>query len=399
MKIAMILDQEFPPDNRVENEAISLINAGHEVHLFCLDFDNKASFELINNINVYRYKFSKLLHEKLSPLAYTVPFYHQLLRKKLQQFFKTVSIDVIHVHDMVAIEPILKLWKNDTIPIILDLHENRPEIMKLYSHVRSFPGNILINLDKWVEKQFFFIERVDKIIVVTAEAKKDILKKSKKRKNDIYVVPNSVRLNKFLSYPVYSDITKKYEYNFVILYLGSTGVRRGLESAIKSINLLKHKIKNIKLVIVGNSRDDNYLKTLTADLHLEKQIDLVGWKDMKLFPSYIKASNVCISPLLKNRHHETTYANKLFQYMAFSKPIIVSNCEAQANLIEELGCGLIHEPSNEVDLADKIYHLYQNPDIAVQMGKNSFDAIKSEYRWEKIEKNLIKVYQDVKSKG
>ncbi|MGD9899300.1 MAG: glycosyltransferase family 4 protein [Calditrichaceae bacterium] len=392
----MILDQEFPPDNRVENEATSLINAGHEVHLFCLDFSDKASSESINKISVHRYKFSKLLYEKLSPLAYTVPFYHQILYKKLRHFFKTMTFDVIHVHDMVAIEPVLKLWKNKNIPIILDLHENRPEIMKLYSHVTSFPGNILINLDKWKKKQFSSIDLVDKTIVVTNEAKRDILKKSKKRENDIHIVPNSVRLNTFLSYPIYSNISREYKNHFVVLYLGSTGIRRGLESAIKSIDLLKHKIKNIKLVIVGNSRDDGYLKSLISNLHLEKYIDLLGWKDMKFFPSYIMASSVCISPLLKNRHHETTYANKLFQYMAFSKPIIVSNCEAQANLIKEVECGLIHEPSNEVDLADKIYHLYQNPQLAAKMGKNAFDAIKSVYRWEEIEKNLIKIYEEIK---
>ena len=38
MKIGMILDETFPPDPRVENEAVTLINAGHEVFLFCLTY-------------------------------------------------------------------------------------------------------------------------------------------------------------------------------------------------------------------------------------------------------------------------------------------------------------------------------------------------------------------------
>ena len=41
MKIGMILDQEFPPDPRVQNEAISLIKAGHEVFLFCLHYGSQ----------------------------------------------------------------------------------------------------------------------------------------------------------------------------------------------------------------------------------------------------------------------------------------------------------------------------------------------------------------------
>ena len=40
---------------------------------------------------------------------------------------------------------------------------------------------------------------------------------------------------------------------FVLLYLGDTGLRRGLQTAIASIPVLKEKIPNIKLVIVGSN--------------------------------------------------------------------------------------------------------------------------------------------------
>ena len=35
MKILMVLENQFPDDERVEKEALSLIEAGHEVHLLC----------------------------------------------------------------------------------------------------------------------------------------------------------------------------------------------------------------------------------------------------------------------------------------------------------------------------------------------------------------------------
>ena len=35
MKILMVLENQFPDDERVEKEALSLIKAGHEVHLLC----------------------------------------------------------------------------------------------------------------------------------------------------------------------------------------------------------------------------------------------------------------------------------------------------------------------------------------------------------------------------
>ena len=41
MKILMILETEFPPDVRVENEMLALSEAGHEVHLACFTHKNR----------------------------------------------------------------------------------------------------------------------------------------------------------------------------------------------------------------------------------------------------------------------------------------------------------------------------------------------------------------------
>ena len=53
MKIGMILDAPFPTDPRVSNEASTLINAGHEVFLFCISFkkDFKRN-DILNSIKV-----------------------------------------------------------------------------------------------------------------------------------------------------------------------------------------------------------------------------------------------------------------------------------------------------------------------------------------------------------
>ena len=59
MKIGMVLDAEFPPDPRVENEAISLVKAGFDVFLFCLSYQT-SNQENYKGIEVRRYQSSKL---------------------------------------------------------------------------------------------------------------------------------------------------------------------------------------------------------------------------------------------------------------------------------------------------------------------------------------------------
>jgi len=144
MRIGMILDKEFPPDPRVENEAVSLIKDGHQVFLYALDYTGlKKSSELVNGINICRVKVHPWVYS-LSALAYTIPLYHKLLQRNVNKFLLENDIEVIHVHDMQIARPIFKINEELQLPIVLDLHENRPEIMKEYSHVKSFWGKLLI---------------------------------------------------------------------------------------------------------------------------------------------------------------------------------------------------------------------------------------------------------------
>ena len=55
----MILDKTFPPDPRVENEAIALTQNGHEVFLFCLTYKDQLFDEDYKGIKVKRYISNK----------------------------------------------------------------------------------------------------------------------------------------------------------------------------------------------------------------------------------------------------------------------------------------------------------------------------------------------------
>ncbi|MFK5958188.1 MAG: glycosyltransferase family 4 protein [Lutibacter sp.] len=396
MRIGMILDKTFPPDPRVENEAISLIENGHEVFLFCLKYDKEKDHEVLKEIQVKRYKSNKLIY-KLSALVYTIPFYSMVMSKKINHFLIHHNIEIIHIHDIQITEAVLRANKKLKLKIVLDLHENRPEIMKFYPHLQKFPGKYLISANKWKQKEETFISTATKVIVVTEESKNEIAKRTNKKSERIIVVPNTVHKSYYKNAQIQNNIIENYKDNFVLLYLGDTGLRRGLQTAIASINNLKDKISNIKLVIVGSNSSDSILKLQVKNLGIEHFVDFVGWQNEKLFPSYIKASSVCISPLHRNLHHDTTYANKLFQYMSFSKPVLVSNATAQKKLIKRTNTGLVHLEKDVQDFTNKIVELYTNKNLRDSLGKNGKRFVEEEFYWEKTAKNLINLYANLSS--
>lgn len=387
----MLLDAVYPPDPRVENEAVSLIEAGHEVFLFCLHYGSQSSSETHKGIFVRRFLSNKLEY-KLSALAYTVPFYTNWMAKKISRFIKENSIEILHIHDIRIAEAAFKSNKNFHLPVVLDLHENRPEIMKYYEHLQKFPGKYLISTSKWKKKETEFVKKSTRVVVVTEEAKAELIARCEVSENKIVVVPNTVRKSFFEACTIDNSIVNRYKNNFVILYLGDTGLRRGLQTAISAVEKLKKSIPNIKLVVVGNSSSDEVLKQQVSDLNLENFVDFEGWQSVHLFPSYIEASSVCISPLHRNIHHDTTFANKLFQYMCFSKPVLVSDALAQKNVVEKVNAGLVHEAENAADFEQKTLQLFQNNSETEKMGANGCSFVKNEFLWEMTSKKLIAMY-------
>jgi len=394
MRIGMILDKTFPPDPRVENEAISLIEKGHEVFLFCLKYNKNEADISIKNIQVKRYQSNKLEY-KLSALAYTFPFYSNLMNWKIGHFLKKYRIEAIHIHDMRIAEAAFKANKTLKLPTVLDLHDNMPEIMKLYAHLQKFPGKQLISPKKWKQKEEEFIQKATKIITVSQEFIEEVVGRTQINRNKIVLVPNTVHQSFYKNAKIDNLIVDAYKSDFVILYLGDTGLRRGLQTAIESLIILKEKIPNVKLVIVGISSTDPILKQQVIDLNLENQVDFQGWQNVDLFPSYIVASSVCISPLLRNIQHDVAYANKLFQYMSFSKPVLVSDAIAQKNLIERTNSGLVHLEKNAQDFADKVLQLYNDEALCVRLGQNGKQFVEEEFCWEKTSEKLIALYANL----
>lgn len=394
MRIGMILDASFPPDPRVENEAVTLIQAGHEVHLLCFDYGGKApQQETINGIQVWRIRPSRLTY-KFSALAYTVPFYHWMLSSSLKEFITANQIEALHIHDMQVAQGVFSANSTFKLPVTLDLHENRPEIMKHYRHVNTGAGKWLINPKKWKKKEFEFIKKADKVVVVTEEARDYYVREIPVAPEKCFVVPNTIREDFYTDYKKEGSITSKYADHFTLLYVGDTGYRRGLNTVIEALDLLIPTIKNLKVVIVGDSTYDETLKQLVSDKGHEAYVDLMGWQSFELFQSYILSADIGVCPIHRNIHHDTTFANKLFQYMAFGKPVVVSDCPSQANLVRKYSTGLVHQAENSKDFAAQILKLYQDKALYDQMAKNAAQATKNELNWRVLSQQIIKAYED-----
>ncbi len=264
--------------------------------------------------------------------------------------------------------------------------------MKLYDHVKTFPGNVIISIKNWHEYQKRYTKLADKLILVTNEAKNDYMNKYNLDTKKITVISNFVDLEGINLIPFDNDILNKYKEKIVVVYFGDTGLRRGTATIIQAANLLKGH-KDIHFLIIGKSREDGNLKRMINELDLSN-IELMGWITFDKAVSYIKISKIGLCPFLRNIHHDTTYANKMFQYMAYRIPVIASDCTSQKNLIENEECGSVFKAGNAADLAKKIIAMKQSPKYN-EMSDNSYNAVINKYNWQNAAEQLITLYQEL----
>jgi glycosyltransferase involved in cell wall biosynthesis len=396
MNIGIIRDTEFTNEPRGLNIARILIKNGFNVFVLCYGGVNEVMHH--EGIVLVRFYLPRIIRQKFARLAAILPLYPYIWTIKIKKFIKHYQIDVLQVHDLYMLGAALSANRAFQLPVIANFHENYPAAIKTYKWANTNLGRLLTRPAKWAKLEKKYLKKVKHVIVTCTEYKNLLLKKYNfLTENDITVYMNVPDLGEFDAYPI--DPSVKGNHDYIIFYFGINAERRGLFIALEALKLVIDKIKKIRLLLIGplDKDDRTRFHAYLNDPVLDDHITFYPWKDIQYIPSYISASQICISPLLDNEHHNTTIANKVFQYMLFEKPMILSDCLPQRRIIEETESGLLHKADDPRDLADKILYLYHNPDLGRQMGKKGKQAILTTYNTQAQAKYIVQLYKKIKS--
>ncbi|MCP5064209.1 MAG: glycosyltransferase family 4 protein [Ignavibacteriae bacterium] len=399
MNIGMLLDKEFYGDMRVENEVQALSKEGFKVFVYCFTFDGQFHEGDFYGATIVNIPVSRKFIRKLRALTNTIfNFYPNYLVKLIEKYLLKHSIDILHIHDLYLFEVGLKLKKkNPHLKLVGDLHENYVEGLKSYKFANTFPGNVLISIKKWEQKEKEWCGKFDYLITVIEEAV-ERYKGIGIPEQKLNVVANYVNLDSFLNVEDDEDVITKLNGNFTLLYIGGFDIHRGLESVVKSIPKTVKEIKNFHLVLVGRGKNENDLKNIASELNISQHITFEGFQPAAKLPSYIKGSSICLVPHLKTVHTDNTIPHKLFHYMILEKPVVASNCNPIERIVKETNCGLVYESNNENDFAEKVIELYKDQSKQILFGANGKKGVIEKYNWNVTSKNLIKLYKEVQSK-
>ncbi len=382
MKVLMVLEREFPEDERVEKEALSLIKAGYEVHLACYTRKNRISFENYKGIQVHRKSISNFLLKKASVAALKAPFYFRFWKRFVQEIADKKKLDSIHIHDLPLAKVGYETAKKNNAKFVLDLHENWAGLLSVSEHTQTFLGKILSSNKQWKNYEKKYGNLADQVIVVVEEAKNRLIEKGIS-KEKIMVISNTI------SIPLPIKSKEKYPV-YTFIYAGGINYHRGLQYVLDGLAIVNQIVSNWQFMLVGSGRYVEKLKNQAKQLKIENKVHFLGYQPYHKMMEYVARANCGLIPHIKSSHTDHTIPNKLFQYMYLKIPVLASNCAPIERIVKECNSGLIYQFDNPKQFSEKALELIQGKNN--NYGESGYQAVVKKYNWTKEEEILKEKY-------
>lgn len=392
MRIGMMMKWKIPPPNvRVANEARTLMAAGHEVHFLVEGRPGDRIVETIGGMEVVRGVRMGRAREIYHRYTFNFTYRDPLWTKAIAHFAEGRRIEAFHVNDLPLAREAVLAGRRLKVPVVADLHENYPAGLQVW-YTNPLKKATIYNYARWSRYEREILREVDAVVVVIEEAR-DRLVRIGVPADKIIVVPNTVTAQTE-TMPVDGAVLARYRDRFVISYVGGFAPHRGLDTAVRALPLIRDRVPNAMLVLVGGGNDGyrKHLEALARKLRCADLVEMTGWKKQEEIWSYIEASAVCLVPHVRNPHTDTTIPNKIFQYLMRERPVIVSDCPPLARVAGDTGGGLVFRSGDPADLAARIVELQADEGKRRGMALAGRGAVLDRYLWEKTSRPLVDLY-------
>lgn len=384
-----IYAEDYPWDVRVEKILGGLASHGHNVSLICRNLNRRDKKEQIGNIlclRVLNPEIGNFWQSICSLPAYFNPVWKSAIRKGISDN----QVDLVIVRDLPLAPLAMNVTKHVGIPCIVDMAENHPEMWKQVGlndrwKVKSF----ILKNPYLAKKMEFNVANSSAVILVVVEEMRNHLLSLGANPDNVYVVSNTPELEDVNESFMPTRVTKNKKYlDFV--YTGFITKRRGLDRVIQSLSILRNMIPLPRLQIIGKGDYIDELKKITKSLQCESQIHFHGWVEHKKLTSMVAKFDVGIIPHPKNGHTDNTIPNKIFDYMAAGKPVLVSNARPLERMVKKLDCGIVYHDGS-IDSMVNAIRTFSNRNQNFEMGLNGYNAVRSQYNWQADFKQVLQI--------
>ncbi|SFD72428.1 glycosyltransferase family 4 protein [Flavobacterium phragmitis] len=361
----------------VKTMAEELVKNDVKVSVIGINYIAENEREVLNGVYVYRLKRS-------GAKGFSWYFNSRAINKEIKEINKKDPINIIETSEL-GLAFIAKI-------------KNTKYIIRLHGGHHFFAESEQRKINIWKgfqEKKSF--KKADGFIAVSNYVKSHTEK---------YLSFNNKPLS-YINYPVntvfFAPKESIKEYKNRIVFAGTVCEKKGIRQLIQSFPFIKKEFPDATLEIYGRdwffSDGSSYIKMLK-----EKEIPHLGIFAKDIFfhgnvsydeiPKAYSQAAVCVFP-----SHMETQGLVAPEAMAMEKVVVFTKLGPGPETIEDYKTGLLCNPHDPNDIAEKIIWVLSNEENAKNIGKNARDFVCRKYGLDKIvSQNIDFYFNSIKNK-
>jgi glycosyltransferase involved in cell wall biosynthesis len=357
MKICIVCDFFIPHyhgggERRYYEIAKRLVKKGHQVDVICMKIAGVTNQEEIEGINVHH----------IGPIIDKPP--HRSSSNFINFIFAVFKWIMTHNYDIIDAQAYS--------PLIPALSTEDDDQWIQSSKIAALAEKILVRFP------------YDKIITVSNETKKSLVKYYGVQKNRVSVVYAGVDLELIDSVKV----NEKYENT--IIFVGRLAPHKHVDHLLKVVKSLKKEISDINLLIVGNGVEKENLISMTKEYDLRDNIQFLDNLDYNELMGEMKKSNVLVLPSTREG-----FGMVLAEANACGIPVVAYASGGVIEVVENGVNGYLVEPFDLEKLEVVIDSILKNPLKRNNLGENGRKIVEKSFIWDKIVKDILNIYNHI----
>jgi glycosyltransferase involved in cell wall biosynthesis len=249
---------------------------------------------------------------------------------------------------------------------------------------------LLVRATLWLER--FLYQRADRVMVNSPGFIEHVRRRGARW---IELVPNGADPEMFNPDDCGLAFRTRYhlEDRFVILYAGAHGMSNDLGMALEAAGQLRGS--QICFVFVGDGKEKASLQAQAAAMQLDNVLFLPAVPKDEI-SQVMSAADACLAILKPLELYKTTYPNKVFDYMAAGRPVLLAIDGVIRQVVEAADAGLAVPPGNAAALAQAAAQLASDPQRARAMGSAGRSYIVRHFSREILAEKLALLLEDMR---
>jgi len=374
----LIIHQNFVADDQPGGTrhlelARYLVQAGHRVTIVASDVDyltgqrvagtgNPANEQQIDGVRVLRASTLAAYHRNyfwraVSFLSFACTSFWVALRAGRVDVVVGTSPPLFQVPTAWLVAVVRRR------PLVLEVRDLWPEFAIAMGILTNA---MLIRTARWVET--FLYDR-SACLLVNSPAYRDYLIDKGVAPDKIRFVPNGVDSAAFDPESDGASLRQRWDVNgkFVVAYAGALGQANDIGTILRAADHLRTE-KGIHFVLAGDGKERPRLQRQATRRNLVN-VTFAGAFPKRQMREVLAAADCCVATLQNIPMLRTTYPNKVFDYLAAGRPIVLAIDGPIRQVVERAGAGVFVPPGDDLALAAAVRHFYEHRDEARRRGR------------------------------